>query len=141
VDECNPLVNGHRVAAADTLSVAFNGSQASGVTRVFPALAPEPPGAPPRRHVSVTIRAARMALPHDLDFGDAQTALSAGVDALKSVGGLPFLPRRKTGATEASVHTGRGLHSSTFRLDVSTLRVSDLVVSVSKTAQAELRSG
>jgi len=35
----------------------------------------------------------------------------------------------------------RDLHSSTFRLDVSTFCVVDLVVSVTKTAQVELRSG
>jgi hypothetical protein len=74
-------------------------------SRVFPALAPEPLGAPPRRYISITTHVAKMTLPYDLDFGDAQTALSAGADALKSVRGFPFVPRSKSSTAEAGVGT------------------------------------
>ena len=59
-------------------------------SHAIPALTPELPDAPARRKFGVAAREVRLSLPWGLDLGDAQAAVTAGVAALTSVGGLPF---------------------------------------------------
>jgi hypothetical protein len=60
------LINGYLVGAADALEVSLDGSGGGGSdapVRFFPALAPEPADAPPRKKIGVAARDARLILP------------------------------------------------------------------------------